>query len=79
VAARGSHDHNLYRSEFDVPARGVKAATLFICGLGWSQPLLNGQAPTDAVLTTAPWRNNERSNGWCAFCARSGASKRQRS
>jgi hypothetical protein len=67
VAWVGSHDHNLYRSEFDVPAWGVKAATLFICGLGWSQPLLNGQAPTDAVLTTAPWRNNERSNGYSSI------------
>ena len=66
VAWVGSHEHNLYRSEFDVPA-GVRAATLFICGLGWSRPLLNGQAPTDAVLTTAPWRNNERSNGYSSL------------
>jgi hypothetical protein len=66
VGWHGSHEHNLYRSEFNVPD-GVKAATLFICGLGWSRPLLNGVAASRAVLTTAPWRNNERSNGYSSI------------
>jgi alpha-L-rhamnosidase len=63
----GSDDKNMYLSTFTVadPAK-VTSAMAFVCGLGYSNVLINGK-PTQMLLTTAPWTQNARRNQYAAI------------
>ena len=59
---------NLFRSSFSLKAvDGVSRATLYVCGLGYSHASVNGKPASQNYLTTAPWTNNERRNGYSTF------------
>jgi len=64
--AAGTEAMNLFRSTFEVASAATKA-TLYICGLGYSYATVNGQAVNEQLLTTAPWSNNERRNGFSSI------------
>jgi alpha-L-rhamnosidase len=63
----GSNLTNTYLSTFTVadPSK-VSSAMAFVCGLGYSNVLING-APTPMLLTTAPWTQNARRNQYSAI------------
>ena len=61
----GSKDENQYRGEFKIETKKeVSYAHLHICGLSFSSVSVNGNLLEEISLTSAPWTNNERSNGY---------------
>lgn len=65
----GSEKLNRYRVDFNAPADAA-AVHVYVCGLGYSRVTLNGGKHVldldigDQVLTTAPWTNNAKTNGF---------------
>ena len=63
---------NRFRADVTVPP-GFVAAHLYVCGLGFSRVTVNGATQPqdltvgDRVLTTAPWSNNAKSNGFSSI------------
>ena len=61
----GSKDENQYRGEFKIDTKKkVSYAHIHICGLSFSSVSVNGNLLQEISLTSAPWTNNERSNGY---------------
>ena len=61
-------DLNMMRSEFFIEDPStVKSAVVYVCGLGYSSVRLNGAPAAANLLTTAPWTNNDRRNGYSTF------------
>ena len=61
----GSHENNQYRGEFKIDtSKKISSAHIHVCGLSFSYVSVNGNLLTSIHLTSAPWTNNERSNGY---------------
>lgn len=64
----GSNTTNVYRASILLPASAateLASAVLYVCGLGFSVASLDGQVLN--TLTTAPWTNNGRVNGFSSI------------
>ena len=69
VTGNAKQNHNMLRATFNLDAdpASVQSAVIYVCGLSYSFVRMNGAPASPGLLTTSPWTNNEKRNGYSSL------------